>query len=87
MPIENKYNLIISDEIKEEMSQNYILEEDVLKVVNHCEDTKEKLLSKTTNHYFGHLQIDYATYWVEYEKCENGLKLIKVYSHRMKIDD
>ena len=87
MPIENKYNLIISDEIKEEMSKNYILEEDVLKVVNHCEDTKEKLLSKTTNHYFGHLQIDYATYWVEYEKCENGLKLIKVYSHRMKIDD
>lgn len=86
MTQENKYNLHISDELKAKMSKEYILEEDVITVVNHCEDTKEKLLSKTSNHYFGHLRIDYATYWVEYETVDNGLNLINVYAHRMLID-
>ena len=86
MTVENKYNLHISDQLKEKMSKEYILEEDVITVVNYCEDTKEKLLSKTSNHYFGHLRIDYATYWVEYETVENGLNLVNVYAHRMLID-
>ena len=86
MTVSNKYNLQISNELKAKMSQEYILEEDIIKVVNHCEDTKEKLLSKTSNHYFGRLRIDYATYWVEYEPTDNSLNLINVYSHRMLID-
>lgn len=87
MNVENKYNVKISDELKAELSQNYILEENVIRVINHCEDTNEKVLSQTTNHYFGHLRIDYATYWVEYEKNADSINLINVYSHRMLIDD
>ncbi|MGI5825141.1 MAG: pyridine nucleotide-disulfide oxidoreductase/dicluster-binding protein [Bacillota bacterium] len=87
MKIENKYNLKISESLKSELSENYILEDNIMEVINHCEDTKESVLSKTSNHYFGHLQIGYATYWVEYEKNPDNITLINAYSHRMQIDD
>ncbi len=87
MQNENKYHVEIPESLKEEMSRNYILEETALQVINHCENHNETIFSKNTQHYFGHLRIDYATYWVEYEKHFDRIKLVNVYSHRMNIDD
>ncbi|WP_094605707.1 hypothetical protein SPSIL_006580 [Sporomusa silvacetica DSM 10669] len=77
----------IPPELRKKMNDHLILEEDVLAVIVHCEETGNIMQNKTTGEFTAHLSQGVITYWVTYEKDESGYKLKKVYSHRMKIEE
>jgi Fe-S oxidoreductase len=83
---ENK--LLISQELKEKLNKELILETDVYTVIEHCEQSGWKLLNPDSGTFAGHMQIGEMTYWVEYRvKQEHGFELINAYCHRMKIEE
>ena len=85
-PMDSIY-LDISTELKKQMNDYLILEEDVIAVIMHCEATGNGLLNKRSGDISAHLCHGAVTYWVTYEKSAFGYKVKNVYSHRMKIQD
>lgn len=81
---EHEKPIILSNEMKEKINGEYILEEEVEKVIRYCEKTGKKMVSAEGN-FIGHLKIGYMTYWVEYDDSDEALYLINAYSHRMHI--
>ena len=77
----------ISDELIQKMDKMLILEEEVKAVVEHCENSGQKLFDPKIGCTIGHLQIGIITYWVTYTKNDSGITLNNVYSHRMTIED
>ena len=76
-----------SDELKEQMRKERILEEDVEEVIRYCEKSGRKLREEGATAYTGYREAGYMTYWVTYEKIsEQEYQVCKVYSHRMKIE-
>ncbi len=61
----------IPDELIRKMDTMLILEEEVQAVVEHCENTGEKLFDPETGWFIGHKQIGIITYWVAYTKDES----------------
>lgn len=84
---ESKIKLIIPPQLKQKLNDNMILETDIQAVVEHCENSGEKILNQDTGNFIGHLQIGYMTYWVEYRKTDDDFELINAYSHRMGIGE
>ena len=77
--------LKISPELVKKLNRFLILEEEVHQAVAHCEATGEKLYDPERDVYMGHLRIGIITYWVEYQKTDDGYTLVNAYSHRMEI--
>ncbi len=80
-------SLEIPPELRKQMNDHLILEEDILAVIEQCEATGSVLQNKGTGEFTGHFSQGVITYWVTYEKTTSGYKLKKVYSHRMKIEE
>ena len=76
--------IVFSEEMKQKINSEYILEEEVEKVVRYCEDNRKKMVSAEGN-YIGHLKIGYMTYWVEYDDLDDYYYIMKAYSHRMYV--
>ncbi len=73
--------------VLEKISQQRILEEDVLEVIKFCERTNRKVFHSEKKTWSGYREIGYMTYWVEYEEQGPGCFLVhNAYSHRMKIE-
>jgi uncharacterized protein (DUF1786 family) len=80
--------LIIGDELARRMSDALILEEDICAVIQHCEETNQKLLIPETNRFVGHLKRGIITYWAVYAPDGEGrFILADAYSHRMIIEE
>ena len=80
--------LYISQELKEKLNKESILETDIYTVIEHCEQSGRKLFDPDAGTFSGHMQIGNMTYWVEYRaKQEHGFELINAYCHRMKIEE
>jgi len=79
--------LIISAELSEQMSKDLILESDVNEVIEYCERTGSKLAEKEEGSFIGCLKLGVITCWVVYKPVNDGYELLRVYSHRMSIDD
>ena len=69
------------------MQRDHILEEDMQRVIDHCEKSGYNLTDPQTGHVMGHLRIGYMTFWAEYEKSADGFILHKAYAHRMQIQE
>ena len=79
--------LIFSEDLKERMRKERILEEDVEAVIRFCEKSGRKLRLEGDNAHTGYREAGYMTYWVTYEKISEKEYLVRnVYSHRMKIE-
>ena len=81
-----KMKLWMSDETRQRMSDDLILESDVEQVITHCERDDAKLVDPEKGHFFGHLKIQNMTYWVEYLPKEEGYELFSAYCHRMCLE-
>lgn len=80
--------LEISDGLKEKLHKNYILEMDLLAVIESAEETGKKLYDPEKKSYTSHKQIGNMTYWVEYLVIgSEGYELLNGYCHRMKIEE
>lgn len=73
----------ISEALKRKLDKNFILEEDLLNVIMHCEKSEQKLHNLETGHDMGSLKIGFMTYWAEYEEHETVYELVNAYCHRM----
>ena len=73
--------------ILEKISQQRILEEDILGVIEFCETSKRKVYHGEKKTWSGYREIGFMTYWVEYEEVDVETFLVhNAYSHRMKIE-
>ncbi|HVI40475.1 MAG TPA: FAD-dependent oxidoreductase [Anaerovoracaceae bacterium] len=77
--------LLIRPELKEKLNRELILEADIIAAVEYCESNGNKVEDPVTGSFFGYLQIEHFTYWVEYRPTEGGFELINAYCHRMRI--
>lgn len=78
-------SLYISDELKEKLSRDLILEEDICEVVAYCETSGYKLYDAENNVYIGHKRVGHMTFWAVYRTDDNGTTLVNAYGHRMNI--
>ncbi len=88
--------LEISPELKQKLSDEYILEQEAADVVAFCERTGRTLYNQETGTLTGYRKIGNMTYWAEYEKsytdtlsdgrAVSRCRLINAYSHRMEIE-
>lgn len=80
--------LILSPELKQKLSDAYLLEADLAAVVEHCERTGRKVVDPESGHFHGHLMIGPMTYWAEYRPApDGGFELLNAYGHRMAIEE
>lgn len=80
--------LEISQELREKLHKSYILESDILTVIENCEQTGRKMFDPDKNAFTGYMQIGKMTYWAEYRiKNEDTYELLRGYCHRMKIEE
>jgi Fe-S oxidoreductase len=77
----------MTDAAAEKMQRDYILREDIERVIEHCERTGRKLIDAQTGRCIGHLAIGHMTFWVEYAQDEGGFMLFDCYAHRMRIQE
>ena len=83
---ENDLPLVeISQSLKQKISDLYLLEEDCIKTLFHCEQSEQKLYDEQRDAFVGHLLIGYVTHWVEYRRAGSGFILLNAYAHRMQI--
>ena len=78
--------LKMSEELKQRMSDDLILESDIAQVIRHCEEDDAKLVDPESGHFFGHLKIKNMTYWAEYLPAGDGYELFSAYCHRMCLE-
>jgi hypothetical protein len=81
------FSLVIAPEVRQKISNEMILETDILSVIEHCENSGKKILNPNSGHFIGHLQVGNMTYWAEYAPVEGGFELFNAYSHRMSIEE
>ena len=85
MDKDDKYNITLTDTVKEKMEELYILLSDIKKAVANSIETKERFFNPEENSYLTRLRIENVTYWVKYEIKEGEIKVTNVYSHRMEV--
>lgn len=80
--------LEMSQETRQKLNREFILEEEAAEVVAFCERTGRSLYDTCKGTYTGYLKIGNLTYWAEYKKTSESGRfiLVNAYSHRMKIE-
>jgi len=80
--------LLVTVELKEKLNKAWMPEQDILSVIENCENSMSKLLDPEKGTFSGHGTVGNMTYWVEYRPLQNGLfELVNAYCHRMKIEE
>ena len=85
MDSDEKYNISLTDSVKEKMEDLYILFSDIKKAVVNSVETKERFFNPVESSYLTRLRIENVTYWVKYEIKAKEIKVTNVYSHRMEV--
>ncbi len=81
-----KMKLYMDAEVRQGLSDDLILEDDVAAVIEHCETEDRKIMDSGTGHFTGHLKIGHMTYWAEYAPAGDGFELFHAYAHRMCLE-
>ncbi|HTY20639.1 MAG TPA: 4Fe-4S dicluster domain-containing protein [Geobacteraceae bacterium] len=77
--------LDMTDEARKRMDDRRILENDIRKVIDHAEQSGNRLRNTGTGHFLAYLQSGNVTFWVEYSPGDDGFNIHNAYCHRMKI--
>ncbi len=81
-------NLTVAPSLKEKLDRDMILESDLLAVVEHCQQTGQKLFDPGKGTFTGHRPVGHMTYWVEYRVLPGErYEIVNGYGHRMKIEE
>ncbi|MBF4694064.1 pyridine nucleotide-disulfide oxidoreductase/dicluster-binding protein [Fusibacter ferrireducens] len=84
--VESKVNLIIKDDVRAIMAERNILIEDLTKVLEHVEETGQKMWNATKETYVAYYRPVSVTYWVEFTRSDEGYHILNTYSHRLEIE-
>ena len=80
-------SLYLDETLREKLSADWILEEDVLAAVLYCERQNRKVADESTGTFAGHFYQGRLTYWVEYKSEGAGVRLINAYAHKLVIEE
>jgi Fe-S oxidoreductase len=84
----NPIKISLTPELRQKLSDDLILESDIVKVIEHCENSGKKIVDPKSGSLSGHLKIGNMTFWAEYKKKADGpFELINAYAHRMSIEE
>ena len=80
--------LEMTDDVRQKLSSEYILESEVADVVGFCERTGRTLHDTKYDTFIGYRKIGNLTYWVEYRPTgtPGTYELLNAYTHRMEIE-
>ncbi|MGN0702890.1 MAG: pyridine nucleotide-disulfide oxidoreductase/dicluster-binding protein [Lentihominibacter sp.] len=80
--------LEMSEDIRQKLHREFILEDEAAQVVAFCERTGRSLYDSESDSHTGYRKIGNMTYWVEYRKTREPGRyvLLNAYSHRMTIE-
>jgi glutamate synthase (NADPH/NADH) small chain len=78
-------NVRVPADLAARMEREFILIEDVQRVIYQAETTGNKLHVPATGRFIAHYQPSIITYWVEYAPAADGYEVFNAYSHRMRI--
>ena len=81
----NELNLVIPQEVWETMEERFILFDDIEKVIANSRKSGDRFFNPEDMSYLADLRIRNVTYWVRYAEKEDGIHIIRVYSHRMAV--
>jgi NADPH-dependent glutamate synthase beta subunit-like oxidoreductase len=89
MPVSepSAFELNIPKNVRAILEDRLILEEDIVRVLAHVEETGLSLQNEVTGRWLAYYCPSYVTYWVEYTKGENEYTIYNAYSHRMSITE
>jgi len=82
---EDTAKLIVSPALREKLSGDWLLEEDVQTVIEQAEKTGQIIFDSQDNLYIAHQRLSLLTYWVKYRRVSGGYELADVYAHRLRI--
>jgi glutamate synthase (NADPH/NADH) small chain len=77
--------LAISDEVRALLEKRMILDEDIRRVVEHAEQSGEKLLGAAPGRVLASWRPNAVTYWVEYSLEAGTIVVHNAWSHRMQV--
>lgn len=77
----------IADDVRQQMHDRMILENDVVQVLEHADATREMIYHKAKQRYFSSLRIGHVTFWVEFDLQGDVYRVLHVYSHRMSFEE
>ncbi len=83
--VDESMRIEIPNEVRELLEKRMILVEDVRKVIEHAEETGEKLRNPTADSFLAAWRPSCVTYWVEYSAGDNAYVVHNAYSHRMQM--
>lgn len=83
--MESKTRLIIGEEVQKKLDGDYLLAEDVEKVIEEAERTGKKIRDEERNLYICYGKMGHMTCWAEYRTEGQKIILCSVYAHRMSI--
>ncbi len=81
-----KYEVILSQEMRDLIESRLILVEDIQKVIEHAETSHEFFVNQESGHALACFKPNLITYWVEYSKSGGSYLIHDAYSHRMEIE-
>jgi len=79
--------LLISEALMAKLQDELLTEQDILKTIQKCEASGDKLSYAGSDIYIGHMRSGAVTIWVEYRIADGGYELRNAYSHRMIITE
>jgi hypothetical protein len=85
-PASPALTLRMNKELVAQMNRDLIREEEVYRIVAHCEETGEYIRHANDGSVSGCLTLGHVTVWVRYRKSDDGFELMNVYSHRLQFE-
>lgn len=88
MEINNEHDdikIILDQNLRDKMEEQLILDSDIKAVIYNAEKNKNSFYNPNNGHILAFNRVINITFWVEYEKTEEGYKIINAYSHRMDV--
>jgi Fe-S oxidoreductase len=83
---EKTFKIVIPPELEEKLNITLITEDDIRQVIEHCEETGNKVVDCNTGNHIGHLKEGVLTFWVIYKVEGNVYTIVNAYCHRMTIE-
>lgn len=71
-----------SDSVRNQLEERHILDEDLIRVIQHAEKTGKKLYEPDTDRLLSKLLSNKTYFYVEYAIIEGGYRIHSAYSHR-----
>lgn len=84
-PMEPMRNLLIPDDVKHVLEKRMILEQDLSRVIDYAEASRDYIQDQSTGHCLASLRVGCVTYWVEYSVEDGGCTVYDAWSHRMEV--